>query len=83
MRTSSATFPMLEMALSAICSTSFARRLATDKPSGNGDHLSPGEMEHDQVTIGRRLNTELGARRDPVAELSPVTESLNVDVVVS
>ena len=48
---------------------SYARRCATDKPSGDSDLRSPGDAERALVIVRRRSNAELGALGDKVAEL--------------
>ena len=51
-------------------------------PSGVGDLLSPSETEHDLVNFDHHVKAELGAAREPVAELPNVTMLLRMDVTV-
>ena len=73
MRTSSATQPTPEIALSATRSASCTICFATDTPNREGDCRSLGDAEHGLVPIVHCEDAEFGTGRNIVAELSCTT----------
>ena len=74
---------MLDIAVSAFCAASYARRCATDKPSGNGDLRNPGDTEHTPDTACHCENVELDAKNNIVVELPGKLPIWRIDDAVS